>query len=233
MADQVKSKQRVADYGEVFTSEREVNAMLDLVKNETERVDSRFLEPACGDGNFVIEILRRKLVAARKAATPPRWKVPVPYEYEKQSVIAISSIYGVDLLEDNVKACQERLYDMWNKEYELICKDEMNEECRSCVRFILSRNIVCGNALTMKCVDSEGNDTEEPIIFSEWTFPFNDTRIQRKDYSFAELMASADNEAEVRETGQRSLFIDEDDKAKPIFLKQYIFDYRRKQDHGQ
>ncbi len=83
MAGQIKSKQRVADHGEVFTAEREVNAMLDLVKQETERVDSRFLEPACGDGNFVVEILRRKLVAAKKRATPPRKKSPVPLEYER------------------------------------------------------------------------------------------------------------------------------------------------------
>ena len=65
MAKQVKSKQRVADHGEVFTAEREVNAMLDLVKQETERIDSRFLEPACGDGNFLAEILRRKLAVVK------------------------------------------------------------------------------------------------------------------------------------------------------------------------
>lgn len=104
MAAQVKSRQRVADHGEVFTSEREVNAMLDLVKQETERVDSRFLEPACGNGNFVAEILRRKLVAAKRRATPPKKKKPLPAEYEKQSVIAVASIYGVDLLMDNVQA---------------------------------------------------------------------------------------------------------------------------------
>lgn len=60
-AQQVKSRERVQQHGEVFTNEREVNAMLDLVKHETERIDSRFLEPACGDGNFLAEILRRKL----------------------------------------------------------------------------------------------------------------------------------------------------------------------------
>jgi len=61
MAPQVKSRQRVQDHGEVFTNEREVNAMLDMVKQETERIESRFLEPACGDGNFLAEVLRRKL----------------------------------------------------------------------------------------------------------------------------------------------------------------------------
>ena len=128
MGKQVKSRQRVADHGEVFTAEREVNAMLDLVKSETERVDSRFLEPACGDGNFLAEILRRKLVAAKRQAIPPRRKKPLPLEYEKQSVIAVASIYGVDILEDNVIACRERLYDIWNKEYTAICKNEVNED---------------------------------------------------------------------------------------------------------
>src|SRR5574344_3085996 len=95
MAKQVKSRQRVADHGEVFTAEREVNAMLNMVKPETERVDSRFLEPACGDGNFLSEILRRKLEAAKKRAIPPRRKKPLPLEFEKQSVIAVASIYEI------------------------------------------------------------------------------------------------------------------------------------------
>ena len=142
MAKQVKSRQRVADHGEVFTAEREVNAMLNMVKPETERVDSRFLEPACGDGNFLSEILRRKLEAAKKRAIPPRRKKPLPLEFEKQSVIAVASIYGVDLLIDNVITCRNRLYEIWDKEYTEICKKEVNEDCQEAVRFILSRNIV-------------------------------------------------------------------------------------------
>ena len=138
MKQQVKSRQRVSDHGEVFTAEREVNAMLDLVKQETERVDSRFLEPACGDGNFVVEILRRKLAAAKKRATPPKRQTVVPFEFEKQSVIAVASIYGVDLLLDNVIACRQRLYDIWNAEYEVVCSNEVDEACRS---FIQSVNI--------------------------------------------------------------------------------------------
>ena len=96
-----KSKQRVADHGEVFTAEREVNAMLDLVKQETERIESRFLEPACGDGNFLAEILRRKMavVKARYGKHPD--------DYEKYTVLAVTSIYGVDILQDNVDECCE------------------------------------------------------------------------------------------------------------------------------
>ncbi len=233
MTRQVKSRQRVAEHGEVFTAEREVNAMLDLVKQETDRVDSRFLEPACGDGNFVVEILRRKLMAARKRATPPGRKYPQPLAFEKQSVIAVSSIYGVDLLVDNVSACRQRLYDIWNTEYETVCEKETSEECRKAVRFILSRNIVCGNALTLRCVDENQQDTQTPIVFSEWTLPFNDTRIQRRDYSFAELMMTCTAiEDNVSKTGQKSIFADENDREIPVFLRQYIFDYRRPQNYG-
>lgn len=230
MIKQIKSKARVADHGEVFTAKREVDAMLDLVKQETERVDSRFLEPACGDGNFVAGILRRKLVAAKKRAIPPRKKKPLPLEFEKQSVIAVASIYGVDLMMDNVNACRRRLYDIWNDEYEAICKNEADDECREAVKFILRRNIVCGNALTLMCVDDQQQDMKKPVVFSEWTLPFNDTRIQRKDYTFAELMNASFIEKDTRKT-QMNLFSNKDGKFEPIFLKQYIFDYRRPQDY--
>ena len=142
MTKQVKSKQRVADHGEVFTAEREVKAMCDLVKTETARIDSRFLEPACGDGNFLAEILSRKLAVVKK-----KYK-KFPMDYEKNSILAVSSLYGVDILQDNCEACRERLYRMWDKEYKAVCKKEVSEDCRRSVRFILSRNIVCGNALS-------------------------------------------------------------------------------------
>jgi hypothetical protein len=242
MTKQIKSKQRVSDHGEVFTGEREVNAMLDLVKQETERVDSRFLEPACGDGNFVVEILRRKLEAAKKRATPPKKKKPLPLEFEKQSVIAVASIYGVDLLIDNVLACRQRLYDIWNSEYEAICKKEVSEDCQMAVRFILSRNIVCGNALTLKVVDENGSDTEEPIIFSEWAFIMGD-KMQRRDFRFDKLLAgdyeptakkkrkkSADDE-----TGQLNMLpvLEEKPSDEGELLTTYITDYRRIHEYGR
>lgn len=179
MVEQVKSRQRVTDHGEVFTAEREVSAMLDLVKQETERVDSRFLEPACGDGNFLTEILRRKLKAAKKS--------PSPSEFEKHSLMAIASIYGVDLLTDNVRTCRARLYEIWNKEYKSVCNKEISENLRENIEFILSRNIICGNALSLKAADENGQDTEEPIVFSKWTFD-KDNNIQRKDYRFDKLL---------------------------------------------
>ena len=172
---QVKSKKRVADHGEVFTAEREVNAMLDLVKQETERIESRFLEPACGDGNFLAEILRRKLTAVKKQYGKS------PFDYEKFSVLAVSSIYGVELLSDNAQQCRERLFDIWDKEYSSNCKKETSEECRDAVHFILKRNILCGNALDLR--DASGN----PIIFSEWTLQ-NGIMFKRKDYRLDVLL---------------------------------------------
>ena len=197
---QVKSKERVADHGEVFTAEREVNAMLDLVKQETERIDSRFLEPACGDGNFLAEILRRKLDVVKA-----RYKKSAA-DYEKYAVMAVTSIYGVDILQDNVDDCRKRLFEIWDKEYTANCKNECTEECREAVRFILERNILCGNALTLKCVNLMGDDMEEPIIFSEWVFT-GKSSVKRSDYRLDVLMN--ENPDENNYQAQLSLFAED------------------------
>ena len=223
MERQVKSKQRVADHGEVFTADREVQAMCDLVKQETERIDSRFLEPACGEGNFLAEILKRKLAIVKKKYRRSA------YDWERNSLLALGSMYGVDIMLDNAIACRQRLYDIWEKEYRAVCKKECNDDTREAARFILKRNIVCGNALSLRRVDPYGADTEEPIVFSEWTFPFNDARMQRKDYTFAELLA-AEDKPKKKQDAQQSLFdLDEPDEE-GVFLKQYISHYRRIQD---
>src|SRR5690349_9976848 len=111
MQSQVVSKERVAEHGEVFTSPREVNAMLDLVKQETERIDSRFLEPACGTGNFLTEVLNRKLQVVEKKYRKSQ------LEFERNIVSAVSSIYGIDIQEDNVIECRKRLFDMVDEKY--------------------------------------------------------------------------------------------------------------------
>lgn len=236
---QVKSKKRVTDHGEVFTAEREVNAMLDLVKQETERIESRFLEPACGDGNFLAEILRRKLAVVKK-----KYRKSL-IDYEKNSVLAVSSIYGVDILIDNVIACRERMFDIWDSEYKEVCKKEVNEECRKSVRFILSRNIVCGNALSLKKVDGNGNDTNEPIVFSEWVF-ITGFNLQRSDYTFDKLLEGGEEARDIfekplkkqksDEAAQLTLFEseqnNEDSKDEGEFLKKYISHYRRVWEYG-
>ena len=194
---QVKSRARVSDHGEVFTAQREVNAMLDLVKQETERIDSRFLEPACGDGNFLAEILRRKLAAVRA-----RYRKS-PADYEKYAVVAVTSIYGVDILQDNVEACRARLFDIWDEAYTAHCRGECREDCREAVRYILSRNILCGNALTMRRVDREGRDTDEPIVFSEWNMVTGNL-IKRRDYRLDALMGEVNSPR--ADGGQLSMF---------------------------
>lgn len=172
---QVKSKQRVADHGEVFTAEREVNAMLDLVKPETERIDSRFLEPACGDGNFLAAILRRKLAVVKS-----RYRRNA-LDYERFSLLALTSLYGVDILPDNVTECRERLYVIWNEDYKKGVKKAANDEARMAARFILKRNILCGDALTLMTPEST------PIIFSEWSFVMGD-KVKRRDFRLDMLM---------------------------------------------
>ena len=177
--NQVKSKQRVNDHGEVFTAQREVNAMLDLVKQETERIDSRFLEPACGTGNFLVEILKRKLLVVESRYSKNT------LEYERNAIIAISSIYGVDILQDNVQTCRDRLLGIFTHYYVTNCKNDFKAECIKAAEFILSRNILWGDALDLKTPDEK----KEPIVFSEWS-PVNGSMIKRRDYTLANLLES-------------------------------------------
>ena len=174
-----KSKKRIRDHGEVFTHEKEVNAMLDLVKRETERIDSRFLEPACGTGNFLYEILKRKLEIVKQ-----RYKKS-QFEYEKYAIVAASSIYGVDLLEDNVKECVDRLFELFDEEYTGLYKTKCKKSCRESVRYILSKNIIQGDALTLKTPDET-----KPIVFSEWSIA-KDNLLKRRDYTLANLLENA------------------------------------------
>ncbi len=222
---QIKSKERVAQRGEVFTAEREVNAMLDLVANECLRPDSRFLEPACGDGNFLSAILRRKLSELkRKYKKSPR-------DYEKQAIVAIGSLYGVDIMNDNVEACRQRLFSIWDEEYTAHCKADACDEARQAARFIISRNIINGNALTLMCVDAHGNDTKAPIVFSEWTLISNN-QMQRSDYTMADLLLHNDT---TQEDGMGNLFAltEEQKEEGGIFLRRYITHYKKVQDYGE
>lgn len=176
---QIKSKERVSKHGEVFTAEREVNAMLDLVKQETERIESRFLEPACGDGNFLIEILRRKLAICEERVKKQQY---TQLQYEKNAVWAVSSIYGIELLPDNAEACRQRLYDYFCEQYTQLYGEACKLECREAVAYLLERNIIMGDALTYRRVDNP----EEWIVVSEWSF-IGDGKVVRRDYSFSYL----------------------------------------------
>ena len=177
---QVVSRQRVADHGEVYTAKREVNAMLDLVKEETERIDSRFLEPACGTGNFLVEILNRKMEAVERRYAKNR------YEYDLASAQAVSSMYGVELLPDNVATCQNRLLDQYLDIYHQHQSSEISPELKNCIKFLLKKNILCGDALTMLQADGQ------PITFCEWTFIGMDGKVKRRDFELAELLRNVE-----------------------------------------
>ena len=218
---QIVSRKRVVDHGEVFTAEREVNAMCDLVANECLRPDSRFLEPACGDGNFLSVILRRKLSELRRKYSKS------PRDYERLAIVAIGSLYGVDILNDNVLACRERLFSIWDEEYTAICKDDASDEARQAARFIIDRNIINGNALTLMCVDAEGKDTSAPIVFSEWTL-INSTHMQRSDYTMADLLLYNDNSE-----GNLFALTEEQKEEGGIFLRRYITHYKKVQEYGE
>jgi hypothetical protein len=173
----VRTKKRVADHGEVLTGQREVNAMLDLVKQETERIDSRFLEPACGDGNFLSAILQRKLAIVEKRYGKSQ------LDYERYAVLAVSSIYGIDILPDNVRECRRRLFEVFDSNYTRLFKRAGKEACREAVRFILDRNIIWGDALTLNTVGEKPGH----IVFSEWS-PVNGSMLKRRDFTFSELL---------------------------------------------
>ena len=161
----IKSKKRVADHGEVFTPSWMVEAMLDLVKGETERIDSRFLEPACGSGNFLVRILQRKLAA-----------VELKYgksEFEKQhyAILAVTSLYGIELLADNIAECRANLLKILADYLKL---DESDDLYRA-ASYVLSQNLIHGDALAMRT--SHGR----PIIFAQWSY-LGKGKFQRRDF---------------------------------------------------
>ena len=216
---QVKSKQRVAAHGEVFTAEREVKAMCDLVADECNRIDSRFLEPACGDGNFLAEVLSRKLVACQQ-----KYGTPLLHpDYQRACINAVMSIYGVELLPDNAEACRERLFKIWDEAYTHNCSTDANDACRDVVKFILSKNILCGDVLSMR--QSDGS----PIIFSEWSF-LDGVQVKRRDFRLDKLIEVNEH----AQKGQIPLGVDGvgyDEKKRdfiPLPLRDYPpTDYRR------
>lgn len=169
--------------------------MLDLVKAETERIDSRFLEPACGNGNFLAEILVRKLAIVEKRYAKSQT------EYERYAVLAVSSIYGIDILQDNVHGCQRRLAGIFDENYTRLFKDKTKDGCGEAVRFILERNIIWGDALTLMTV----GEKPEYIVFSEWS-PVNGSLLKRRDFTFHALLRH-------EETRQALLFPDLNKKS--------------------
>ncbi len=170
----VKSKQRVADHGEVFTPAWMVKAMLDLVKDESERIDSRFLEPACGDGNFLVEVLRRKLVAVELKYGQ------ADFERRHYALLGLMCVYGIEILHDNIIDCRANLLELFSDYLGLVQSDVLYRAAA----YVLSQNIVHGNALAMKFKDGL------PITFAEWGY-IGKGKYQRRDFKFEVLTQSA------------------------------------------
>jgi hypothetical protein len=175
----IKSKQRVADHGEVFTPEWLVDAMLDLVKDESERLDSRFLEPACGSGNFLTKILKRKLAAVEMKYAKSE------FDRQHYAVLGLMCIYGIELLDDNIAECKANLLRIY-AEYLSLKKQDVLYACGD---YVLTQNIVHGDALTMK--DTKGN----PIVFAEWS-SLGKGKFQRRDFRLDVLTGSSAFSAE-------------------------------------
>ncbi len=176
---QIKSKERVADHGEVFTPAWMVEAMLDLVKGETERIDSRFLEPACGDGNFLVQVLRRKLAAVELKYGKS------DFERRHYALLAIMCIYGIELLPDNISDCRANLLEILAGHLNL---DESDDLYRAAF-YVLSQNLVHGDALKMRTHD------DQAITFAEWGY-LGKGKFQRRDFRLDSLTLSSSFSAE-------------------------------------
>lgn len=215
MEEQVISKERVADHGEVLTAKREVEAMLDLVKQETERIESRFLEPACGNGNFLTAILERKLAVVERRYGKSQ------LEFERNAFAAVASLYGIDILSDNVSQCRERLFAVFDAVYERLFPQTSTAGCRDAIRFVLAHNIVWGDALKFETCGAPA----KPIVFPEWAF-VQGSLVKRRDFEFGGLIQhEQDREAMLipepknGESEQMSLFAEvakDDYKPKPV-----------------
>lgn len=215
-AHQIKSKERVSNFGEVFTNKKEVNAMLDLVKDESYRVDSRFLEPACGNGNFLIAILRRKLDTVLKDHNANQTN------FEKYTFMAVASIYAIDIQEDNCEEARERMYDTVKDLYCGIYPDSQDSQFLDAIKFLLELNIILGNGLTGLRGEKS---TEGPIVFSEFTFEGD--AIIRKDFPMNEMIAHNQRIEDNKKVMSGGLFgmiasVEKEEVLKPI--KEFKYD---------
>lgn len=185
---QIVSRERVASHGEVYTNAREVNAMLDLIPENACTHTARYLEPSCGTGNFMAEILARKLTTLDalylKAASGKIRKTPLKKnqtDYEANLVAVAGSLYGIELLADNVAFCRDRLLNQLWTHYVSHFPLSLQPKLLDVLRFVLGKNIVHGDALAFTRKDAGFNN--EAIVFCEWRL-LPDYSISRCDFSF-------------------------------------------------
>jgi len=148
--------------------------MLDLVKEETERIDSRFLEPACGSGNFLVRVLRRKLAAVELKFAKS------DFEKRHYALLGLMCIYGIELLDDNIVECRENVMETFAEYLRL---DESDELCEAAA-YVLSQNLIHGDAVTMRTL------RDQPIVFAEWGY-LGKGKFQRRDFRLDVLTQSA------------------------------------------
>ena len=154
----------------MFTPSWMVEAMLDLVKDETERIDSRFLEPACGSGNFLVQVLLRKLAAVdRKFGKSD-------FERRHYALLALMCIYGIELLADNIAECRANMLEILAEHLKLDESDDLYHASS----YVLSQNLVHGDALTMR------THAGQSITFAEWGY-LGKGKFQRRDFRFESL----------------------------------------------
>lgn len=189
----IKSRKRVADHGEVFTPPWLVESMLDSVKGETERIDSRFLEPSCGSGNFLVPVLKRKLAAAKEKSGRSQ------FDRRHYSLLALMCCYGIELLSDNVAECRANMLDVFSETLKL---DE-GDELIHAASHVAGLNLVQGDALTMR--DSRGS----PICVAEWGY-LGKGKFQRRDFRLDVLITMASLGAEgslFSQAGRHAVFV--------------------------
>lgn len=188
----VKSKQRVADHGEVFTPDWMVEAMLDLLKDESERIDSRFLESACGSGNFVVKVLGRKLAAVQLKYGKS------DFEKRHYALLGLMCIYGIELLADNVAECRENMLAIFDDFLGLGKDDELHKAGSH----VLRQNIVHGDSMTML------TDEGQAITFPEWGY-LGKVKFQRRDFRFGtltQMSAFGEEDTLFADMGKHELF---------------------------
>lgn len=192
IAKLVRTRQRVRDHGEVFTPAWLVEAMLDQFKDESERIDSRVLEPACGSGNFLIQVLTRKL------ATVERKYGRSDFDRRNYALLGLMCIYGIELLEDNIAECRGNLLEIFDSYLELTQRDDLHQAARR----VVDQNIVHGDAMTML------NGAGAPITFAEWGY-LGKGRFQRRDFRLdmlSQMSAFDEEDSLFSELGRHEVF---------------------------
>lgn len=210
----IKSKDRVQKHGEVFTPSWMVQKMLDTpgIREKTEDIYATFLEPSAGDGNFLEAILERKLSAVTRNYDKKNWKT--------KSLFALSSIYGIEYLEDNLEVARARMFLCYLDWYEDSFGERLssNTDIYKSAHYLIKKNIVRGNTLIKRHPDSN-----ELIMFSEWKrvkgYP---SLVEEKRFAFAELFGeNIDGEDKVVE-GQLSLFEELDENLSVGKMEQVV-----------